>query len=48
MSRQIKTPEEHLAAVLFRRGNRDLFLTDSGQVLLKALRDALPQIESMG
>ncbi|MFZ5509902.1 MAG: transcriptional regulator GcvA [Pseudomonadota bacterium] len=46
VSRQIKTLEEHLGVALFRRGNRELFLTDSGQVLFKALRDALPQIEA--
>ena len=41
ISHQIKTLEEHLGLPLFRRLNRALMLTDEGQSLFPAVRDAL-------
>ena len=38
VSHQIRTLEEHLGTVLFRRMNRSLMLTDEGQALLPAVR----------
>jgi LysR family transcriptional regulator, glycine cleavage system transcriptional activator len=40
VSHQIKTLEEHLGVALFRRLNRGLMLTDHGQLLLPAVRQA--------
>ena len=40
VSHQICTLEEHLGTVLFRRMNRSLMLTDEGQALLPAVREA--------
>jgi LysR family transcriptional regulator, glycine cleavage system transcriptional activator len=40
VSHQIKTLEEHLGVPLFRRLNRRLILTDEGQLLLPAVRQA--------
>ena len=40
VSHQIRTLEEHLGTVLFRRMNRSLMLTDEGQALLPAVREA--------
>lgn len=45
VSRQIKTLEERLGVLLFRRGNRELFLTEEGQRLYKSVREALQHIE---
>ena len=41
ISHQIKALEEHLGLSLFRRLNRALLLTDEGQALFPAVRDAL-------
>ena len=40
VSHQIRTLEEHLGTVLFRRMKRSLMLTDEGQALLPAVREA--------
>ena len=40
VSHQIRTLEEHLGTALFRRMNRSLMLTDEGQALLPAVREA--------
>ena len=40
VSHQIRTLEEHLGTALFRRMNRALMLTDEGQALLPAVREA--------
>lgn len=45
VSRQIKTLEQQLGVPLFRRGNRELFLTEAGQRLYKSVRGALQHIE---
>ena len=44
ISHQMKTLEEHLGVPLFRRLNRALLLTDAGQTLFPAVRDALDQM----
>ena len=44
VSRQIKALEEHLGAPLFRRRHRALLLTESGQLLYRAVADALRRI----
>jgi LysR family transcriptional regulator, glycine cleavage system transcriptional activator len=41
ISHQIKTLEDHLGTSLFRRLNRALMLTEAGQALFPAVRDAL-------
>src|SRR5512134_2624563 len=41
ISHQIKTLEDHLRTPLFRRLNRALMLTDAGQSLFPAVREAL-------
>ncbi len=41
ISHQIKTLEDHLGVTLFRRLNRALMLTEAGQSLFPAARDAL-------
>jgi DNA-binding transcriptional LysR family regulator len=44
VSRQIKALEEHLGAPLFRRQHRALLLTEAGQLLYRAVADALRRI----
>jgi LysR family glycine cleavage system transcriptional activator len=44
VSHQIRTLEEHLGARLFRRMNRSLLLTDEGQALLPAVREAFERL----
>ena len=44
VSHQIRALEEHLGAPLFRRMNRRLILTDQGQVLLPAVREAFDRL----
>src|SRR5512132_2726690 len=44
ISHQVKALENHLGLSLFRRLNRALMLTDQGQVLFPALRDALDNL----
>ena len=46
VSHQIRALEEHLGAPLFRRMNRALMLTDQGQVLLPAVRDAFDRLRA--
>ena len=46
VSHQIRALEEHLGAPLFRRINRALMLTDQGQVLLPAVRDAFDRLRA--
>jgi LysR family glycine cleavage system transcriptional activator len=46
VSHQIKTLEEHLGVILFRRFNRALRLTDEGQMLLPYIADAFDKISS--
>jgi LysR family glycine cleavage system transcriptional activator len=46
VSHQIRALEEHLGAPLFRRMNRALMLTDQGQVLLPAVRDAFDRLQA--
>jgi LysR family transcriptional regulator, glycine cleavage system transcriptional activator len=55
VSQQVRILEEHLGAVLFKRANRSLLLTDEGQALLPALVDgfeklseALDALENVG
>lgn len=44
VSRQIKALEDHLGAPLFRRQHRALLLTEAGQLLHRAVADALRRI----
>ena len=44
VSRQIKALEEHLGAALFTRRHRALLLTEAGQLLYRAVADALRRI----
>jgi LysR family transcriptional regulator, glycine cleavage system transcriptional activator len=44
VSHQIRTLEDHLGARLFRRMNRGLLLTDEGQALLPAVREAFDRL----
>ena len=44
VSHQIRTLEDHLGARLFRRASRALMLTDEGQALLPAVRDAFDRL----
>jgi DNA-binding transcriptional LysR family regulator len=44
VSRQIKALEEHLGTPLFRRRHRALLLTEAGQLLYRAVADALRRI----
>jgi LysR family transcriptional regulator, glycine cleavage system transcriptional activator len=44
VSHQIRTLEDHLGAPLFRRMNRALLLTDEGQALLPAVREAFDRL----
>ena len=44
VSHQIRTLEDHLGARLFRRANRALMLTDEGQALVPAVRDAFDRL----
>ncbi|MBK8176739.1 MAG: transcriptional regulator GcvA [Rhodospirillales bacterium] len=44
VSHQIKALEDHLGLALFRRLNRALMLTEEGQTLFPAVRDALDQL----
>jgi LysR family glycine cleavage system transcriptional activator len=44
VSHQIRTLEEHLGARLFRRANRALMLTDEGQALVPAVREAFDRL----
>ena len=44
VSHQIRALEEHLGAPLFRRLNRRLMLTDQGQLLLPAVREAFDRL----
>ena len=46
VSHQIRALEEHLGAPLFRRMNRALILTDQGQVLLPAVREAFDRLRA--
>jgi LysR family transcriptional regulator, glycine cleavage system transcriptional activator len=46
VSRQIKNLEEELGAALFVRGTRHVELTQSGQVLLRAVEAGLPRIDA--
>jgi LysR family transcriptional regulator, glycine cleavage system transcriptional activator len=46
VSHQIRTLEEHLGAPLFRRMNRALMLTDAGQALLPAVREAFDRLSA--
>lgn len=46
VSREVKTLEEQLGTSLFRRLHRGLRLTDSGQVLYRAVGDALKLIDA--
>jgi LysR family transcriptional regulator, glycine cleavage system transcriptional activator len=46
VSHQIRTLEEHLGAALFRRLNRALMLTDEGQALLPAVREAFDRLSA--
>jgi LysR family transcriptional regulator, glycine cleavage system transcriptional activator len=44
VSHQIRTLEDHLGARLFRRANRALLLTEEGQALVPAVRDAFDRL----
>ena len=44
ISRQVKSLEEHLGTALFKRQHRALLLTESGQLLYRAVADALRRI----
>jgi len=44
VSHQIKALEEHLGALLFRRLNRRLLLTDEGQLLMPSVRRAFDEL----
>jgi LysR family transcriptional regulator, glycine cleavage system transcriptional activator len=46
VSHQIRTLEDHLGARLFRRMNRALLLTDEGQALLPAVREAFDRLSA--
>lgn len=46
VSHQIKTLEDHLGVVLFRRFNRALRLTDEGQTLLPYIADAFDKVST--
>ena len=46
VSHQVKTLEERLGLNLFRRHNRNLFLTDEGQAYFPAVRDALDALSA--
>ena len=46
ISHQIRALEEHLGAPLFRRMNRSLMLTDEGQALLPAVREAFDRLSA--
>jgi LysR family glycine cleavage system transcriptional activator len=46
VSHQIRALEEHLGAPLFRRMNRALILTDQGQLLLPAVREAFDRLRA--
>src|SRR3982751_1865252 len=46
ISRQIKSLEDELGAPLFVRGTRHVELTQSGQVLLRAVEASLPRIDA--
>ena len=46
ISHQIRTLEDHLGARLFRRMNRALLLTDEGQALLPAVREAFDRLSA--
>jgi LysR family transcriptional regulator, glycine cleavage system transcriptional activator len=46
VSHQIRTLEDHLGARLFRRMNRALLLTDEGQALLPAVREAFERLSA--
>jgi LysR family glycine cleavage system transcriptional activator len=46
VSHQIRALEEQLGAPLFRRMNRTLILTDQGQVLLPAVREAFDRLRA--
>jgi LysR family transcriptional regulator, glycine cleavage system transcriptional activator len=46
VSHQIRALEEHLGAPLFRRMSRALILTEQGQVLLPAVRDAFDRLSA--
>ena len=46
VSRQIKGREDELGAPLFVRGTRHVELTQSGQILLRAVEASLPRIDS--
>ncbi|MCA8956927.1 MAG: LysR family transcriptional regulator [Planctomycetes bacterium] len=45
LSRSIKLLERHLGHKLFRRAGRNIVLTDGGQRLLEALRDAMRRVD---
>jgi LysR family transcriptional regulator, glycine cleavage system transcriptional activator len=46
ISHQIRALEEHLGAPLFRRMNRSIMLTDAGQALLPAVREAFDRLRA--
>ena len=46
ISRQIKSLEDELGAALFLRGTRHVELTQSGQLLLRAVEASLPRIDA--
>jgi LysR family glycine cleavage system transcriptional activator len=46
VSHQIRALEEHLGAPLFRRMNRALMLTEEGQMLLPAVREAFDRLRA--
>ena len=46
ISRQIKSLEEELGAALFVRGTRHVEITQSGQVLLRAVEAGLPKLDA--
>jgi LysR family glycine cleavage system transcriptional activator len=46
VSHQIRTLEEHLGVRLFRRMNRALLLSDEGQALVPAVRDAFDRLSA--
>jgi LysR family glycine cleavage system transcriptional activator len=46
VSHQIRTLEEHLGVLLFRRLNRRLLLTDEGQLLMPAVRRAFDELSA--
>eukprot|EP01036_Dinobryon_divergens_P060194 gene60194-80279_t len=46
VSRQIQLLEESLGVALFQRGHRSLTLTEAGEVMQRATRDALAKLDA--